>query len=187
MSNGIDYGMGTTNIDRATGIRFGVIPMNALTHWAWESFEADYGSPSCGKCGNEAVPVNDESVPELDGTDEEWERDGCEDYACVACCRTFDSSDAYGEEAVGHDCTDPDYTAHVGSDCVDAFITSSPYYTHARFCSPCAPGACYLLSPTDKTGPKAYCFGHDWFESGKAPYPVWEVKTGKLVRPAPKK
>lgn len=63
------------------------------------------------------------------------------------------------------------------------FILASPYFTHAQFCSPCAPGACYLLSPTDKTGPKAYCLNHDWFEGDKAPYPVWEVATGKLVKP----
>jgi len=26
-----------------------------------------------------------------------------------------------------------------------------------------------------------YCFGHDWFEDGKAPYPVYSVETGELV------
>jgi hypothetical protein len=30
---------------------------------------------------------------------------------------------------------------------------------------------------------KGYCFGHDWFEGGKAPYPVFSVKTGELVLP----
>ncbi len=33
-NGGIDYGMGQTNIDKANGIRFGVIPMNDLTEFA---------------------------------------------------------------------------------------------------------------------------------------------------------
>lgn len=68
-----------------------------------------------------------------------------------------------------------------GDDC-DIFITESPYYTTCQFCSPCAPGAGYIMN-TVKDGVKAYCFGHDWFENGKAPYPVYDVKTGKRVKP----
>lgn len=71
------------------------------------------------------------------------------------------------------------YQAEHGEDC-DIFITKSPYFTYAQFCSPCAPGACYLLNPCD-SGPRAYCFGHDWFQTGIAPYPVYSVETGELV------
>ena len=33
----------------------------------------------------------------------------------------------------------------------------------------------------NKNGIKAYCFGHDWFDYGKAPYKVFDVKTNKEV------
>lgn len=29
---GIDYGMGESNVNKTTGVRFGVVPMNALAH-----------------------------------------------------------------------------------------------------------------------------------------------------------
>ena len=74
---------------------------------------------------------------------------------------------------------DGEYSAECSED-GDIFITKSPYYTECQFCSPCAPGAGYLMNSV-KGGVKAYCFGNDWFESGKAPYPVYSVKTGKLV------
>ncbi len=62
----------------------------------------------------------------------------------------------------------------------DIFITKSPYYTLCALCSPCAPGAGDLTAEGNK---KAYCFGHDWFDDGKAPYKVYDVKTGKEVLP----
>lgn len=36
-----------------------------------------------------------------------------------------------------------------------------------------------------ESGVKTYCVGHDWFEDGKAPYPVYSVATGELVAPEP--
>lgn len=73
-----------------------------------------------------------------------------------------------------------EYQAQMGD--VDTFIFKSPYYTLAQFCSPCAPGAGYILNHTSE-GVKAYCFGHDFFAEGVAPYPVYSVETGKLVSP----
>jgi hypothetical protein len=215
MSNGIDYGMGTTNIDLATGIRFGVVPMNALSPYAWDDLEADYGEPHCPKCGNDAVKgdsdidadVVDERYPNVHTCDDDCRADGCHgpdkadvsrddlgyetlhhacgDYACDSCGVLFDGEDAYGEEAIGHTLDDGEYKATVGQD-GDLFVLSSPYYTHARFCSPCAPGACYLTNPTDKSGPRAYCLGHEWFENGKAPYPIFRIADGTLVKPTAK-
>jgi hypothetical protein len=74
------------------------------------------------------------------------------------------------------------YEAEQSQDDSDIFITKSPYYTLCAYCSPCAPGAGYVMS-SRKHGIKAYCFGDDWFDSGKAPYPVYEVKTGQRVHP----
>ena len=106
-----------------------------------------------------------------------------------------DSSEPYyGELEEGQeefdDCAEPlsfsyqkeGYEAEQSQDDSDIFITKSPYYTLCAYCSPCAPGAGYVMS-SRKHGIKAYCFGDDWFDSGKAPYPVYEVKTGQRVHP----
>jgi len=80
---------------------------------------------------------------------------------------------------------DEGYVAH-SDDYGDVFIIESPYYTYAQFCSPCAPGACHLNNPISEKDPnnKCYCFGHEWFENEKAPYPVYSVETDELVETA---
>lgn len=72
------------------------------------------------------------------------------------------------------------FHAFTGGEGGDIFVTLSPYFTRAKFCSPCAPGACYLLNP-NADGERAYCLGHEWFE-GPAPYPVYRVDTGEEVK-----
>jgi len=189
MGIGIDYGLGTTNIDRANGIRYGVIPMNALSEWAHESFEADYGEPSCPKCGNEAEDDLD-TITDREGLEEHdfeplRERGCTADYYCVSCRVYIPSDDAFGEEPCGWDCTEDGYTAHQSHDDSDVFITKSPYYTRAAFCSPCAPGACHLESPHDD-GEKTYCFGPDWFDKeSPCPYPVYRVDNNELIYSPP--
>lgn len=200
MNTGIDYGLGQTNVDKATGIRFGVIPMHALNEWAWEGVEADYGEPHCPKCGNKAVAgdsdIPDDVEPPLGLADGESLADvdrealgyetlhhACGDYACDGCHVLFDGEDAFGDEPIGHTLNDGTYKGTVGSD-NDLFVLESPYYTRAQFCSPCAPGACYLLNPTGKDGAKAYCLGHDWFDKKKAPYPIWRVADDTIVKPS---
>lgn len=56
----------------------------------------------------------------------------------------------------------------------DVWVMESPFVTYAQFCSPCAPGACYLTNPLDEAveSNKCYCLGADWFEDNKAPYPI---------------
>lgn len=44
------------------------------------------------------------------------------------------------------------------------------------------PGAGNLDNPRND-GPKTYCLGHDWFEDGKAPYPVYLVADDVEVMP----
>lgn len=74
------------------------------------------------------------------------------------------------------------YQAHT-DDYGDIFVMRSPYFTYAQFCSPCAPGACYLRNPCPPNlNNRAYCFGHDWFDEGEAPYPVYSIETGKEVK-----
>lgn len=197
MSRGIDYGNGLTNINHETGIRYGVISQNdVLQAWS-DSSDAEYGEPHCPKCGEEAtaIPTHTESDPSGEGkwarviADipeewEEWENDGC-DYACGSCCYLFDSSEAYGEQPLSFSLNDGEYKATQGGDDSDIFILDSPFYTYAAFCSPCAPGACYLRNP-DTDGERAYCFNHDFFEDGVAPYPIYRVADDSLVEPEQK-
>lgn len=167
---GIDYGMGLSNIDRETGIRFGVINQNmVLQAWA-DSSEPDYGDPHCPKCGNGAVDSGD-----VETDTDAWDCDGCGDYACEDCRYLFDGDMAYGDEPNGYTLDDGEYKATQGSD-GDIFVLKSPYYTHAQFCSPCAPGAGYLANPCP-TGPKCYCFGEEWFDKDvePCPYPIYRV------------
>jgi hypothetical protein len=180
MKNGIDYGMGQTNIDKETGIRFGVIPANDVGESWYEDSEAEYGEPHCPKCGNEA-----DRAGTYEDT-EEWERAKyeCEDFECPICKYVFGSESAYGDEPLFWFYKRHGYVCNQGLD-GDIFITRSPYFTYAPFCSPCAPGACYLPSASgnEEDGAKAYCFGHDWFSEGKSSYPVYNVETGELVLP----
>lgn len=225
MGKGIDYGMGTTNIDRTNGIRFGVISVHSLSQWALEDFEPDYGEPTCPKCGNEASEGEPEEGLTDDDTDlilegkanlgfpedsehdvcedgsvyvglvqilpvesiAQWEhaRHECADYHCENCHYVFGSESAFGDEpAGGFVLDDGEYVASLDS-YNDVFIVKSPYFTRAQFCSPCAPGACHLDNPCDD-GERAYCFGHEWFEDGKAPYPVFSMATGEEIK-APQK
>ena len=135
---GIDYGMGTSNIDHNTGIRYGVISQNeVLQAWA-DSSEPDYGMPEENELPEDAEPM-------------------------------------------GFYLDNGKYEAYCGDD-GDIFITKSPFYTFSKFCSPCAPGAGYLMNPIDG-GAKTYCFGHKWFEDMQAPYPVYSILTGEEIKP----
>ena len=163
-SVGIDYGNGSTNRDKASGIRYGVIPQHEVLQ-AWsDSSEPNYGEPTCPKCGNAAKKARKT------------------DYHCPGCKYHFDSEEAYGESPFGFELNDGEYKAECGES-GDIFILESPYFTYAQFCSPCAPGACYLLNPveSDCGNNRAYCFGHDWFDGRVAPYPIYLVATGELV------
>jgi hypothetical protein len=188
MSYGIDYSLGQSNFDPETGIHYGVIPGNdILQYWA-DSAEPDYGEPSCPKCGNPATPADSENVPDLDEV-EDWDDEG-RDYVCLDCRYSFWSDQAYGDEPLGYSLYDGEYKASSDSE-GDVWIYKSPYYTHAQFCSPCAPGACHLGNPVDRNGPKAYCFAPDWFywwpemgvepagvydgDKTSCPYPVYRV------------
>lgn len=174
---GIDYGLGQSNIDKGTGIRFGVISQHSIMPEATDDFEQDYGKPTCPTCGN----VIDETatLPEDFKTWENYTEHGCDDYACIHCKHLLDSSEVYSEESLGFSYERDGY---VLTNCLDSdiFVIKSPFYTFAQFCSPCVPGAGNLDTPVED-GPKTYCLGHDWFEDGKAPYPVYSVATGELI------
>lgn len=160
MGKGINYGTETSNLDVATGIRYGVIHQNDVLQ-AWCDSSTPAYSDACPYCGNgEGLEAG---------------------MTCPECDNTLTHNDFDCQENLGCDYNQDGYFATSGAE-GDIFIIRSPYYTKAAFCSPCAPGACYLTNPCDD-GEKAYCFGHDWFDEGKAPYPVYDVKTNEMIQP----
>lgn len=168
MSAGIDYGMGKANVDPATGIRYGVISQHSVSD-AWnDCAEPEYGDPSCPDCGGEVT--------------DQFPDDSTGDYYCAQCDSGYWSDVAFPEDPIGWRYEGDDYFL---VDCLgtDVMVLKSPFYTRARFCSPCVPGAGNLDSP-DVLGVRTYCLGHDWFESGEAPYPVWSVATDERVWPS---
>lgn len=217
---GIDYACGQAiNRNVETGIRFGVIPANAVDPVWFDESEANYGKPTCPKCGNECIEQNE--ADEESETFQPYHEHGFNEYACVNCKLLLSSDSVWGDSPQAFTYAKDGYKAEQSGDGVDIFISESPYFTYAQFCSPCAPGACYLLNPlqtdlcpicgeaitiTGKTtdgrligscrdaftaekwadksewsANRAYCLGHDWFEDGQAPYPVYSIATGELV------
>ena len=164
MGAGIDYGLGKSNIDAKTGIRYGVISQHSLGGFATEDIEYDYAK-GCPDCGSDAV------VPS---------RSARYEWYCQACKTWHANEDVWSDEPIGFHY---DGAGYILIDCLDSdvMVILSPNFTHAQFCSPCVPGAGNLDSP-DANGAKAYCLGHDWFdEDNPCPYPVYRVSDGSLV------
>lgn len=181
---GIDYGLGQSNIDKETGIHYGVISQRTPTPEAvddvfngpnttdlnYESWkhnflqdvrEAVYGAVRDYTTDERANELADHLKDEAEGWD--W------------------LGDCYNGDEINPEYDDGDYKIAKCLD-YDLFVLKSPYFTHAQFCSPCVPGAGNLDTPCE-TGPRTYCLGHDWFDGGVAPYPVFNVKTGLKVEP----
>lgn len=183
MNYGIDYGRGITNLNVQTGIRYGVISMHAIDPDALADIELNYGDPTCPKCGSNADNYYDAANRHYEHSS------GCKDYVCEQCKYVFDSEYAYPDEPVGMEYNAGGYAVEGHND-GDLFVTKSPYYTYAQFCSPCAPGACHLenalldCDPTCVHGhPRCYALGHEWFENNRAPYRVFKVSDDSEVLP----
>lgn len=168
MNKGIDYSLGMANVDHETGIHYGVINQNeVLQAWADSSEPVYY--PYCPYCGEEIANEYEDMI--------ELEK-------CPKCEHEFDDMSFDDMQPQTFKFIDDGYICQQYADDTDIFVIKSPYFTYCQFCSPCAPGAGYLMNVRDKeTGIKAYCFGHDWFENENAPYLVFSVETGELVEP----
>jgi len=177
---GIDYGLGKTNVDTETGIRFGVVPTNDLAGWARETLMND-GDDVDFDAHKKQLKSELESAIQRVLKEYGYHRQNDADALAEAIVDDFEWD---GYEGTG-DCTryhyeKDGYKLETCSD-GDMFVLKSPFYTNAPFCSPCAPGAEYLRDRGEEGDCKAYCMGHDWFENGVAPYPVYDVTTGELV------
>ncbi len=173
MSAGIDYSGGIANRNPVTGIHFGVISQHTPAGEIWEDFQPvyPYGCPSCGQAfGNGIEPV----VAKLDDLDE----DELGSESCPTCGYEADDPDTdwNGDEAIGQHYTgEKTYKLDYSESLCCFFVLTSPYYTLARFCSPCAPGA-GDLDNWDSGGVRTYCLGPDFFDKDRpCPYPIWQV------------
>lgn len=183
---GIDYGLGQTNIDHASGIRYGVISPHSLSGDALseiydhgdnltyaravEEAHADIGAALTRvlddlgvlpwKDADKSAYVAEVAGAVWDHIEQDWndryEGDGDEHYR-------------YEREG---------YIIETSS--LGLYVIASPYFTLAPFCSPCAPGAGDLDTARD-SGVKTYCLGADWFKDDRAPYPVFRVEDGSEV------
>ena len=161
---GIDYSLGRSNINHKTGIRYGVIHSREVGQAWYDESEPlyIYYCPECEFCFDYLYP----------------------DEPCLSCGYKFQGDEYDMLDPVSFVYEDESIAASQCFDDTDIFIFESPYYTWCQFCSPCAPGAGYLINYTDPgIGIKAYCFGHEWYEGEKAPYPVYDAKTNEVVQP----
>ena len=171
---GIDYGMGTSNRDSETGIHYGVIHQNNVLQAWCDSSKGYYGEPE----RDDRIPCED-----CNGSGLLKEREDGKEIECSFCdgTGTIENDESFDDmqEPLCFIYEEKGYSAQ-SDDMGDIFITKSPYYCLCIYCSPCAPGAGYCMHE-EKEGIKAYCFGHNWFEEGKAPYTVYSVETGKVI------
>lgn len=185
-NKGIDYsGPGTTcNRDTKTGIRYGIIPQNDASPEALDDIftnGTDLGFEDY-KQG-----VKDNLRKALSDYFHDYKRTSGNSPLDCAVENAFDAiSDNLGDSYDGSDCARMELEQNgyklMTDSSGDLWVMKSPFFTYAQFCSPCAPGACYLRNPVEPCeSNKCYCLGADWFEDGKAPYPVYSVETGALV------
>ena len=155
----IDYGHGLTNINQETGIRYGCISQHSLDPDALNEIwtEGSVYLPYCPHCNEANDAGNEEECHSCGKEVEEWE------YAEEMNYLRYEEKTKYGKIVI-EGCLDS-----------DLIITESPFYTLARLCSPCVPGAGDLDTPDNQFGYKTYCLPADFFEDNKKPYPIMLV------------
>jgi hypothetical protein len=155
------------NIDPITGIHFGVIPPHE-TQW-YEAAKPFYPA-ACPHCGSWELEEQEEN-PSL--------------LFCESCHAVIPEGDQFPLEPTQFVYEEEGYFLSQSADDHDIFVCKAPYYTLTQPCSACAPNAGYLPQASLKGSLRAFCLGHDFFESGQAPYPVFLVETGEEVKPTP--
>lgn len=185
---GIDYGMGRTNIDMATGIRYGVISPHSLNPDAVsdiydqgenQTYQAAVADAKAAiACVLEPV-LEDLGVLPYVGKYAPRDEDKAKRATAVAAVVDDvwegieqDWNDQYTEEDDCYLYSRDGYVIQTSS--LGLYVIKSPFYTLTAYCSPCAPGAGNLDAP-DAAGVRTYCLGAEWFEAEQAPYAVFRV------------
>ena len=178
MSAGIDYGMGQTNIDTATGIRYGIHSANSVSS---ESIDEvmfngrDLGWESWRR------QVLDELSSAVNGVLDSYTLKTADPDMIDELFDQLELAEVYGEDGWDGPWLLEEDGLQVQCDAQYVWVFKSPYYTYAAYCSPCMPGAGDLDSPYDD-GVKTYCLGLDWFDDcAKCPYPIYRVSDNMKV------
>jgi len=186
---GIDYGLGKSNVDTETGIRFGVIGQSAegLNLDATQDIYQQGENLSFKGYQDEVRKSLRDALSDYFSDHKSWtgEKESQLDRVTETSFDAIsdDLNDQYQGENDRYLYERDGYVIQTTE--TELMILKSPYFTHAQYCSPCFPGGGNLETYCE-TGPKTYCLGHDWFEDGKAPYPVLSVAPvhGSPVDPA---
>lgn len=181
MKGGIDYGRGLSNIDRETGIRFGIVSANEMGEGFWDDVEPEY-DPSCPSCGND---LTEKQVDSLERRAKD--HGGRFKATCPHCRKLISPDDITPDEPSRNVLRSGDIEGFVDSH-NDVWITKSPFYTYGTFCSPCAPGAVSIgtkYNDNDTDLPRAYCLPYSWYDERTPlkPGTVFRVKDDSVVKP----
>jgi hypothetical protein len=167
------------NIDRDSGIHYGVIGQNELSSWALDDVYQN-GTDMVYEeerarvidelkdaikevLDNNYIDMSDEDI--IDNIEpflEEWNQN----------YENYGDNTSYDYESDG-------FHIQLLSD-GDIFVLKSPFYTYCNYCSPCAPNAGCLTSPNSRDGVKTYCLGDDWFDD-KVEYSEYVKENGEKV------
>jgi hypothetical protein len=189
---GIDYGHGITNIDTATGIRYGVISQHSIAPEASEDISSGGENLTYAAAVREAKetiaralrgPLDEFGVLPYVSKYAPTDRQKTEQN------KTLDSivesvwddieqdfNDQYQPDSETYRYESDGYVLETTD--LGVYVIKSPFFTFCTFCSPCCPGAGDLDSP-NADGVKTYCLGAEWFENDNAPYPVFSVASGE--------
>ena len=159
-----------SDIDPETGIRFGMINANLVGKW-YEKCDADYGEATCPKCEGKVEDI-DEAPEDPWLSNDGWEVCGS-DYCCFECKYTFEVDVAFPDVADFYFYDDGELRACHPHDDQSISMSKSPYWTWVRT----------VEDRADWHRVKTYCFGHEWFEGGIAPYLMYSVEDGSIVQP----
>ena len=131
----IDYGMGAINIDKDTGIRYGVISQHSISGEALSDFESYYGNATCPQCGTILKEFDEDH--HYDYSDSDRRGCSCADFACETCEVFFDDTMSeyfYPDEPLSWYLEDSEYSAEFCLDS-DIIIVKSPYFTYGQYCA----------------------------------------------------
>jgi len=98
---------------------------------------------------------------------------GFDEYRCDSCRKIIPVEEMTPNEPTSFHYDQDGYYLTNCLDNGDILVLRSNFYTLAQF-SPRESGAGNLDTPV-ADGVKTYALGHDWFEGGIAPYPVYRV------------
>ncbi len=166
---GTDYGLGKSNINSKTGIRYGVISAHSVSSEALDDIFSQGRNLSHESAVEERKKeieqaitnyVSDDRLKER--VDEMWqivEEEFSKGYTEDEDCYLYEK-DGYKIQTMSNG---------------NIMVLESPFVANCQFCSPCIPGAGNLDKPCD-TGPNTYALGPEWFDEEFAPMP-YEVRS----------